>query len=116
MENLVDGYGRPVLDRNERKLLQAVEGRSAMADYQRAQQHKRDNLAKLRTERLERELADNKPVEDNAREGAVKKRTQLKDKLLAKDAFTKRDQTDVEFEAVKKNKKLKGVRKEKKAA
>jgi hypothetical protein len=113
MENLVDGYGRPVLDRKERQLIQAVESKSAMVDYKRAEQHRRDNLTKLRTARLEREKAVNKPVGDNARKGAVKKRTQLPNKLAG--GFTKRDKTDGEFMAVKKTKKFKGVRKERAA-
>jgi hypothetical protein len=47
-------------------------------------------------------MAANKPVGDNARKGAVKKRTQLKSKLMAKSAWTKRDKTSGEFMAVKK--------------
>jgi hypothetical protein len=62
-------------------------------------------------------MASNKPVGDNARRGAVRKRTQLKGKLMGKTAWTKRDKNDGEFIAVKKGpKKFKGVRKEKKAA
>jgi hypothetical protein len=60
-------------------------------------------------------MAVNKPVGDNARKGAVKKRTQLKTKLQGKPAWTKRDKTTGEFMAVKKGeKKFKGVRREKK--
>ena len=48
---------------------------------------------------------------------AVRKRTQLKGKLMGKIAWTKRDKTDGKFMAVKKSKKkFKGVRREKKAA
>jgi hypothetical protein len=62
-------------------------------------------------------MAVNKPVGDNARKGAVRKRTQLKTKVLGKTAWTKRDKTDGKFMAVKKSqKKFKGVRREKKAA
>jgi hypothetical protein len=62
-------------------------------------------------------VATNKPVGDNARKGAVRKRTQLKGKLMGKTAWTKRDRTDGKFLAVKKSqKKFKGVRREKKAA
>jgi hypothetical protein len=44
----------------------------------------------------------------------VKKRTQLKSKLMGKSAWTKRDKTSGEFMAVKKSaKKFKGVRREK---
>jgi hypothetical protein len=59
-------------------------------------------------------MAVNKPTGDNARKGAVKKRTQLKGKLIGKTAWTKRDKTSGEFVAVKKSKKkFKGVRREK---
>jgi hypothetical protein len=59
-------------------------------------------------------VAVNKPVGDNARKGAVKKRTQLKSKLMGKAAWTKRDKTSGEFLAVKNSaKKFKGVRREK---
>ena len=62
-------------------------------------------------------MAVNKPVGDNARKGAVRKRTQLKGKLMGKTAWTKRDKTDGKFMSVKKSKKkFKNVRKEKKAA
>jgi hypothetical protein len=57
-------------------------------------------------------MAVNKPPGDNARNGAVKKRTQLKNKLTK--TSTKRNKTSGEFMAVKKSaKKFKGVRKEK---
>jgi len=56
----------------------------------------------------------NKPVGDNARKGAVKKRTQLKSKRMDKSAWTKRDKKSGEFMAVKKSaKKFKGIRREK---
>jgi hypothetical protein len=59
-------------------------------------------------------MAVNKPVGDDARKGAVKKRTQLKSTLMGKAAWTKRDKTSGEFLAVKKSaKKFKGVRREK---
>ena len=62
-------------------------------------------------------MASNEPVGDNARRGAVKKRTQLKGKIMGKTAWTKRDKTDGKFMAVKKSeKKFKGVRREKTAA
>jgi len=58
-------------------------------------------------------MATNKPHGDNARKGAVRKRTQRKGKLMGKTAWTKRDKTSGEFMAVKKSpKKFKGVRKE----
>ncbi|WP_445217000.1 hypothetical protein ACKWRH_33480 [Bradyrhizobium sp. Pa8] len=56
-------------------------------------------------------MAVNKPSGDNARKGAVKKRTQLKNPLTK--TSTKRNKTSGEFMAVKKTaKKFKGVRKE----
>ena len=59
-------------------------------------------------------MAVNKPVGDNARKGAVRKRTQLKGKVMGKAAWTKRDKTSGEFMAVKKSvRKFKGVRREK---
>jgi hypothetical protein len=65
-------------------------------------------------------MAVNKPVGDNARKGAVKKRTHLKASLGGVSAWTKRSKTSGEFMAVKKPaprkraaKKFKGVRREK---
>ena len=59
-------------------------------------------------------MAVNKPTGDNARKGAVKKRTQRKGKVMGKTAWTKRDKTSGAFMAVKKSKKkFKGVRREK---
>jgi hypothetical protein len=58
-------------------------------------------------------MAVNKPVGDNARKGAVKKRSQLKTKMAGKDQWTKRDKITGEFMDVKKSaKKFKGVRRE----
>jgi hypothetical protein len=64
-------------------------------------------------------MAVNKPVGDNARKGAVKKRTQLTTSLGGVTAWTKRSKTSGEFMAVKKTaakkkaaKKFKGVRRE----
>jgi hypothetical protein len=64
---------------------------------------------------LEVSMAVNKPTGDNAREGAVKKRTQLQTKTIGKKTWTKRDKTSGEFMDQKKapaKKKYKGVRKE----
>jgi hypothetical protein len=62
-------------------------------------------------------MAVNKPKGDNARKGAVRKRTQLKSKLQGKTAWTKRNKTSGKFMDVKKSaKKFKGVPREKKAA
>ena len=64
-------------------------------------------------------MAVNKPVGDNARKGAVKKRSQIKTKLGGATAWTKRSKASGEFMAVKKPtkkkaaKKFKGVRREK---
>jgi len=56
-------------------------------------------------------MAVNKPKGDNARKGAVKKRTQLKNPLTK--TMTKRNKVGGKFMAVKKTtKKFKGVRKE----
>jgi len=64
-------------------------------------------------------MAVNKPVGDNARKGAVKKRTQLKTTLGGATAWTKRNKSSGEFMALKKPakkktaaKKFKGVRRE----
>ena len=59
-------------------------------------------------------MAVNKPVGDNARKGAVKKRTQLKTKLGGATAWTKRNKKSGEFMPVKKKaaKKFKGFRRE----
>jgi hypothetical protein len=64
-------------------------------------------------------MAVNKPVGDNARKGAVKKRTRLKNRLGGATAWTKRSKTSGEFMAVKKagseekgRQKFKGVRRE----
>jgi hypothetical protein len=61
-------------------------------------------------------MAVNKPTGDNARKGAVRKRTQLKTKLQGKTTWTKRDTTSGQFIDQKKapaKKKFKGVRREK---
>jgi hypothetical protein len=66
-------------------------------------------------------MAVNKPIGDNARKSAAKKRSQFKSKLGGASAWTKRSKTSGEFMAVKKPatkkkaaKKFKGVRREKK--
>ena len=68
-------------------------------------------------------MAVNKPVGDNARKGAVRKRSQVKSTLGGASAWTKRSRESGKFVAVKKPagtksaaKKFKGVRAEKKAA
>lgn len=60
-------------------------------------------------------MATNKPVGDNARKGAVKKRSQLATQRMGKKTWTKRDRTSGEFMAQKKapaTSKYKGVRRE----
>ena len=47
-------------------------------------------------------MAVNKPVGDNARKGAAKKRSQIKTKLGGATAWTKRNKNSGEFMAVKK--------------
>jgi hypothetical protein len=50
-------------------------------------------------------MAVNKPVGDNARNGAVRKRTQRKNALMGKTAWTKRSKESGRFMDVKKGKK-----------
>lgn len=59
-------------------------------------------------------MATNKPSGDGHRKGAVKKRTQLKTKMMGEEHYTKRSQSAGEFMDVKADDtKFKGVRKEK---
>ena len=58
-------------------------------------------------------MAVNKPAGDNARKGAVRKRSQLKTKMAGKSQWTKRSRDTGEFMATKTTKKFKGVRREK---
>jgi hypothetical protein len=63
-------------------------------------------------------MATNKPTGDNARKGAVRKRTQLRTITMGESTWTKRDKTTGKFMDQKKapaKKKFKGVRREKKA-
>jgi hypothetical protein len=46
-------------------------------------------------------MAVNKPAGDNARKGAVRKRSQVKTKIGGATGWTKRDRTSGEFMAVK---------------
>ena len=58
-------------------------------------------------------MATNKPYSDNARKGAVRKRSQRKGALMGKTAWTKRSKDSGRFMDVKKGeKKFKGVRRE----
>lgn len=63
-------------------------------------------------------MATNKPTGDDARKGAVRKRTQLRSKVMGEATWTKRNKTTGKFMNQKKapaKKKFKGVRREKKA-
>ena len=58
-------------------------------------------------------MATNEPVGDNARRGAVRKRSQLTTKVRGEAHWTKRDKDSGEFMAQKKTPgKIKGVRRE----
>jgi hypothetical protein len=64
-------------------------------------------------------MGTNKPTGDNARKGAVRKRTQIRTKTMGESTWTKRDKSTGKFVDQKKapaKKKFKGVRREKKAA
>ena len=59
-------------------------------------------------------MAVNKPKGDGTRKGAVKKRSQLKTKVMGEEKWTKRSKTSGRFMDQKKDdKKFKGVRREK---
>ena len=58
-------------------------------------------------------MATNPPAGDGHRNGAVRKRSQLKTKTMGEEHYTKRDETTGEFVAQKKSGKFKGVRREK---
>lgn len=58
-------------------------------------------------------MATNRPAGDGHRNGAVRKRTQVKTKVMGEDKFTKRSKKTGEFVAQKKDgTKFKGVRRE----
>jgi hypothetical protein len=62
-------------------------------------------------------MATNKPTGDYARKGAVRKRTQLRSKVMGESTWTKRNKETGRFMDHKKalaKKKFKGVRREKK--
>jgi hypothetical protein len=59
-------------------------------------------------------MATNAPAGDGQRKGAVRKRTQLKTKVMGEEHFTKRSRETGQFMDQKEDgKKFKGVRKEK---
>ena len=58
-------------------------------------------------------MATNKPAGDGHRNGAVRKRSQLKTAIEGEERFTKRDKNSGQFMAQKKDEtKFKGVRRE----
>ncbi len=58
-------------------------------------------------------MATNAPADDGHRNGAVRKRSQLKIKIMGEEHFIKRSKASGQFMAQKKDKtKFKGVRKE----
>ncbi len=58
-------------------------------------------------------MATNAPIGDRQREGAVRKRSQLKTKVMGEEHCTKRDQSTGQFIDQKKDdQKFKGVRRE----
>ena len=59
-------------------------------------------------------MATNAPAGDGHRNGAVRKRTQLKTKVMGEEHFTKRSKSSGQFRAqTKDDKKFKGIRREK---
>jgi hypothetical protein len=58
-------------------------------------------------------MATNAPAGDNHRNGAVRKRSQLKTKVMGEEHFTKRDKDTGQFMDQKDEGKFKGVRREK---
>jgi hypothetical protein len=58
-------------------------------------------------------MATNIPVGDNARKGAVRKRTQLHTKMMGQEKWTKRSKQSGQFMDQKEERKFKGVRREK---
>jgi hypothetical protein len=63
---------------------------------------------------MERLMATNAPAGDNHRNGAVRKRSQLKTKVMGEEHYTKRSKKSGQFMEQKKDDgKFKGVRKEK---
>ena len=57
-------------------------------------------------------MATNAPAGDNRRIGAVRKRTQLKTRMMGEERATKRSKDTGQFMAQKKSGKFKGVRRE----
>ena len=67
----------------------------------------------LPTKLQEKPIATNAPSGDGHRNGAVRKRSQLKTKVMGEDRFTKRDKSTGQFMDQKEDgRKFKGVRKE----
>jgi hypothetical protein len=57
-------------------------------------------------------MAVNKPIGDNARKGAVRKRSQLETKITGEKHWTKRSKESGQFTDQKEEGKFKGVRRE----
>jgi hypothetical protein len=57
-------------------------------------------------------MAVNKPVGDDARKGAVRKRSQVETKIMGEDHWTKRSKESGQFMDQKEQGKFKGVRRE----
>jgi hypothetical protein len=57
-------------------------------------------------------MAVNKPVGDDARKGAVRKRSQVETKIMGEDHWTKRRKESGQFMDQKEQGKFKGVRRE----
>lgn len=57
-------------------------------------------------------MAVNKPVSNNARKGAVRKRTQVQTKVMGEKHWTKRSKESGQFMDQKEKRKFKGVRRE----
>ena len=58
-------------------------------------------------------MATNAPTGDGHRNGSVRKRTQLKTKVMGEEHYTKRSKRSGQFMAQKEESKFKGVRREK---
>jgi hypothetical protein len=57
-------------------------------------------------------MAVNKPVGDNARKGAVRRRSQIETKIMGEKRWTKRSKQSGQFMDQKEQGKFKGVRRE----
>lgn len=110
----------------EKRAERQREAAEAMAEYRAHEAGIGERLARLKAIRLahadqrplspipmENPMAVNKPIGDNARKGAVRKRTQLKTKVMGESKWTKRSKESGQFMDQKKLGKFKGTRREK---